>query len=120
MRRLLWVGVGVALTVLVIRKGRALVDEHLPAGTTDAVEGAVRLTRVARTTREAFTAGMAEREQQLRHDLYGDVDLDELRERRDARRRPPAADRRRSAAVPPAWAEHPVEDPDDDDGYTFF
>ncbi|MGN8245506.1 hypothetical protein ACTHAM_002629 [Cellulomonas soli] len=120
MRRLLWVGVGVAATVLVVRKGRALVEAYVPAGATQAVDGAVRFTQVARTAREAFTVGMAEREQQLRHDLLGDVDVDELRERRAATRARPSADRRRSPVVSPTWAEHPVEDPDDDDGYTFF
>ncbi|WP_448629379.1 hypothetical protein [Cellulomonas soli] len=120
MRRLLWVGVGVAATVLVVRKGRALVDAYAPAGTTQAVDGAVRFTHAARTARETFTAAMSEREEQLRHDLLGDVDIDDLRERRQASRARPDPARRRPSTVPPDWAEHPVEDPDDDDGYTFF
>lgn len=119
MRRLLWVGVGVAVTVLVVRKGRAIAEAYLPAGTTDVVDGTVRVTRVARSVREAFSQGMAEREKELRHELIGDVDVDELRSRRDARRHEPR-ERARSAAVPSTWAQHPVDDPDDDDGYTFF
>lgn len=31
MRRLFWVGVGVAVTVLVVRQGRRLAQEYLPA-----------------------------------------------------------------------------------------
>jgi hypothetical protein len=118
MRRLVWVGVGVVATVLVVRKGRALLDAYVPAGTTDAVQGVGRVMTAVRTAQHEFRAGMAEREQQLRHDLVGDVDVEALRAERPER----VADLRRTWAARRAredWVG-PTEDPDDDDGYAFF
>lgn len=114
MRRLVWVGVGAVVTVVVLRRGRAVVDRYVPAG---AVQGAGLLVRVPQAVRgfvDEVRAGTAEREAQLRHDLVGDVDIDELREFRARHRseREPAR-RTRSGA--------PTEDPDDGDlGYSFF
>ncbi|WP_034621679.1 hypothetical protein [Cellulomonas sp. URHE0023] len=120
MRRLVWIGVGVVATVVVIRKGRAVLDAYVPAGATDAVSSAARFGSALRTARSEFAAGMSEREQQLRHDLVGDVDLDTLRAERPER----VADLKRtwSSQKPPRDpADYgPTEDPDDDDGYTFF
>jgi len=124
MRRLFWVGVGVAVTVLVVRQGRRLAQEYLPAGTTEVVDGATRLARAFGTARAEFAAGVAEREAQLRHDLVGDADVaalradrqrtvDELRTSFGARRG------RRSHEVPAHWAG-PLEDPDDDGDAAFF
>jgi hypothetical protein len=118
MRRLVWVGVGVVATVLVVRKGRALLDAYVPAGTTEAVQGVGRVMTAVRTAQHEFRTGMAEREQQLRHDLVGDVDVEALRAERPER----VADLRRTWATRRAredWAG-PTEDPDDDDGYAFF
>jgi len=118
MRRLVWVGVGVVATVVVVRKGRALLDAYVPAGTTDAVQGVGRVMTAVRTAQHEFRAGMAEREQQLRHDLVGDVDVESLRAERPER----VADLRRTWAARRAredWVG-PTEDPDDDDGYAFF
>ncbi|UJP39082.1 hypothetical protein [Cellulomonas palmilytica] len=130
MRRLFWVGVGVAVTVVVIRKGRAVAEAYLPQGTTDVVTGASALTRAFATARHEFAAGMAEREAQLRSELVGDVDVDAVRADKDRRvaelrsawgdarggaRRAPQRERR----VPPDWAG-PLEDPDDDADAAFF
>ncbi|GCE77360.1 hypothetical protein [Cellulomonas biazotea] len=125
MRRLVWVGVGVVVTVVVIRQGRRVVEAYLPPGATDVVEGVGRFRGALATARREFAAGLAEREQQLRHELVGDVDVDALRAQRpqrvddlrrawDARRGGPGRD------VPREWGAGPTEDPDDDDGYAFF
>jgi hypothetical protein len=119
MRRLVWIGVGVVVTVVVIRKGRAIIDAYVPAGATDVVGTAARFGSALRTVRSEFAAGMAEREQQLRHDLVGDADIDAIRAQRPER----VADLRRtwsSSHKPDPDALGPTEDPDDDDGYTFF
>ena len=118
MRRLVWIGVGVVVTVVVIRKGRAILDAYVPAGATEAVSSAARFGAALRTVRSEFVAGMAERERQLRHDLVGDADLDKLRAERPER----VADLKRTwaSSKPSARDLGPTEDPDDDDGYTFF
>lgn len=119
-RRLTWLAVGVVVTVVVLRKGRTIVETYLPAGTTDAVDGVQRVSHAVATLKSEFLAGMAEREQQLRHDLVGDADIDALRAER-----PERVDKLRSAWSARSsrhgddWAG-PTEDPDDDDGYTFF
>ena len=117
-RRLTWLAIGVVLTVVVVRKGRSVVDTYLPAGTTDAIDGAQRVSHALATLRSDFLAAMAEREQELRHDLVGDVDVDALRAERPER----VAKVRSawSARRGDDWAGGPTEDPDDDDGYTFF
>ncbi len=130
MRRLFWVGVGVAVTVVVVRKGRAVAEAYLPQGTTEVVAGATSLTRAFATARHEFAAGMAERETQLRRELVGDVDVDEVRagagrraaelrsawdDARGGARRGPQRERR----VPPGWAG-PLDDPDDDAAASFF
>ncbi|RHA40524.1 hypothetical protein [Cellulomonas rhizosphaerae] len=121
MRRLFWVGVGVAVTVVVIRKGRSLAAEYLPAGTTEIVDGATRLTRAWNTARAEFTAGVSERSAELMHDLVGDADVDELRAQRpqhvdELRHRFRPDDKPK---VPAHWAG-PTEDPDDDGDAAFF
>lgn len=116
-RRLTWLAVGVVLTVVVVRKGRAVVDTYLPAGTTDAIDGAQRVSHAVTSFRSTFATAMAQREQELRHDLVGDVDVEALRAQRPQR----VADLRRtwSSRGRDDW-KGPTEDPDDDDGYTFF
>ena len=116
-RRLTWLAVGVVVTVVVLRKGRSVVDTYLPAGTTDAIDGAQRVSRAVATLKSDFLAAMAEREQELRHDLVGDVDVEALRAERPER----VANLRRtwSSRRGEDWSG-PTEDPDDDDGYTFF
>jgi hypothetical protein len=125
MRRLVWVGVGVVVTVVVVRKGRRLLEAYAPAGTAEAAVGVGRLATALANARHDFVDAMAEREAQLRHDLVGDVDVDVLRAER-ARR----ADELRQAwggrgrheaepRVPADWAG-PTEDPDDDGEAAFF
>ena len=116
-RRLTWLAVGVVLTVVVVRKGRTMVDTYLPAGTTDAIDGAQRVSRAVATLKTDFLAAMAERERELRHDLVGDVDVEALRAERPER---VASLRRSWSGRHGEHAAGPTEDPDDDDGYTFF
>ncbi|BDO42319.1 hypothetical protein [Cellulomonas sp. NTE-D12] len=120
MRRLFWVGVGVALTVVVVRQGRALLERYAPPEATAAVAGAGRLARAAEGARREFAAGFAERERALREALVGDVDVDKLRAEAPARRAALRETFGGRHAAPPEWAENPTEDPDDDDGYAFF
>jgi hypothetical protein len=118
-RRLTWLAVGVVVTVVVIRKGRAVVETYLPAGTTDTIDNVQRVSHAVVTLKSEFLTGMAERERQLRHDLVGDVDVEALKAERPERvqdvRRAWSTARGRDAG----WSG-PTEDPDDDDGYTFF
>lgn len=124
MKRLFWVGVGVGLTVLVIKQGHRLVERYVPRDAAAAMTTAARLTRTARGVLDEFAAGLAERESELRLALVGDADLDEVKARGRAAWREMRATKgsaaRRDRAVPDSWADGPLEDPDDDDGYAFF
>jgi hypothetical protein len=160
MRRLFWVGVGAAAAVAGARRlglldgltgdaAHAAHSARAGGGRSTAAQAARTAFRAGATTagavrslsdaRRAFTAAVAEREQQLRHDLVGDVDVDAIRAER-AERRAAAADT--SGAVPPAWhpdpeareatrrsrarrgwADEPTDDPADGDGdlpYSFY
>lgn len=132
MKRLFWIGVGAAAAVVAIRKVGDLVDRHTPPGVAQAVGVIGGLRGALRAARSEFTAGLAERETELRHDLLGDVDLDEARTRTDAwraERREARAQHRPSGRGPrrgrhaDALTEGAAEDPGDDDGelgYSFF
>lgn len=125
MRRLFWVGVGVAVTVAVVRRGRGLVEHYAPAGTGDAVDGALRVGRALRTARDEFRAGVAEREAELLDALVGDVDLDELRataprRRAELRRTVGGHDDLARDLSARGWADEPLTDPDDDAQAPFF
>jgi hypothetical protein len=135
MRRLFWIGVGAAAAVVVIRKAGALIESHTPAGVAQAA-GAVTVVRKAvRTAREEFTAGLAEREADLRCGLLGDADLDQARSRADTWRanradRDPAGTAptgrgqgRRGRHSGPGADTAQAQDPSDDDGdlgYSFY
>ena len=122
MRRLFWVAVGATVTLVAVRRARDVVTAYLPAGTGEALGVVDQVTTAARTARSEFLAGLAEREEQLKHDLVGDVDVDALRQERARRREAgdaePDAHGRRAAHRRPA-----TEDPDDADGdlpYSFY
>jgi hypothetical protein len=162
MSRLLWVAVGAAAAVAGAKR-LGLLDgvTGAPAphgahaggsapGATTAARAVRTAFRAGATTagavrsfsdaRREFRLGMAEREEQLRHDLVGDVDVDAIRAERAARRGERDADV--SGATPPAWqrepadrdaaraarsrhgwADGPTDDPEDDDGdvpYSFY
>ncbi|NMM17670.1 MAG: hypothetical protein HHJ14_11250 [Cellulomonas sp.] len=123
MKRLFWIAIGAAVTVVVIRKGAALSERYLPAGARDAAGTLGRVTTAARTVKTEFLAGLAEREAELRHDLIGDVDVEALRSER-ARDRADALRAGRATRAGRGWADGATEDPEDDgdDGvpYSFF
>ncbi|MBO3087216.1 hypothetical protein [Cellulomonas dongxiuzhuiae] len=127
MRRLFWVGVGVALTVVVVRQGRRLVAQYAPAGTGDAVDGAVRVGRALRAARDDFRTGVAEREAELLEALVGDVDIDTVRANAPRHRAElretfgrPAQDGLARDLSARGWADEPLTDPDDDAQAPFF
>lgn len=123
MKRLFWIAIGAAVTVVVIRKGAALSERYLPAGARGAAGTLGRVTTAARTVKTEFLAGLAEREAELRHDLIGDVDVEALRSER-ARDRADALRAGRTTRAGRGWADGATEDPEDDgdDGvpYSFF
>jgi hypothetical protein len=123
MKRLVWIAVGAAAAVVVIRKGAALSERYVPAGTRDALGTVGRVASAARTVRSEFLTGIAEREEELRHDLIGDVDVEALRVERE-RARAGGASGPRARRASRGWADGPTEDPEDDgdDGlpYSFF
>jgi hypothetical protein len=120
MRRLFWVAVGATVTLVAVRRARDVVSAYLPAGTGEALGVVNQVTTAARTARDEFLAGLAEREQQLTQELVGDVDVHALREERARRRDTQDAEGhgRRAAHRRPA-----TEDPADADGdlpYSFY
>ncbi|PVU81108.1 hypothetical protein DDP54_17280 [Cellulomonas sp. WB94] len=123
MKRLVWIAIGAAVTVVVIRKGAELSERYLPAGARDAAGTVGRVASAARTVKTEFLAGIAEREVELRHDLIGDVDVEALRSER-ARDRADRTHAPRATRAGRGWADGPTEDPEDDgdDGlpYSFF
>ena len=77
-RRLFWVGVGVTVTVVVIRKGRQVVARYTPEAVSERAAAAVddagvRLNRMARSFRTDFATARAEREAQLMASLRGEL-----------------------------------------------
>lgn len=128
MKRLFWVGVGVAVTVVAVRNGRRVVEAWAPAGTVDAVEGVTRTTRALSAARDDFRAGVAAREAELLEALVGDVDVDALRasapRRKDELRATfggaPQAGGLAGDLRARGWDEAPTQDPDDDGRAPFF
>lgn len=156
MSRLLWVAVGAVAAVAGAKRlglldaapdtaGGAHARAAGPSGgaATTAARAARTAFRAGASTagavrsladaRREFSAGVAEREAQLRHDLVGDVDVDAIRAERAARRG--AAHDDADGTVPPAWhgdhedretarrerarrgwADEPTDDPADEDG----
>ncbi|HEV6952089.1 MAG TPA: hypothetical protein VKY86_02445 [Promicromonospora sp.] len=77
-RRLFWVGVGVTVTIVVIRKGRQVVERYTPASVSERAAAAVddagaRLTAAARGFSAEFSRARAEREAELMASLRGEL-----------------------------------------------
>lgn len=148
MKRLFWVGVGVAATLRALHVAREVTDRHVPAGARSALGAAAGVTTLAHRAVEEFRAGVSEREAELRADLLAGADLGRSRARVDAWRaeragaqatahgmthatdhtpddagpRPPGA---RPGSAADAGRRHRTgarpEDPDDGSlGYSFF
>ena len=142
MWRLFWIGVGATAAVLVLRKARGLIDTHVPPGVSQAAGVVSGIGGALRSARSEFSAGLAEREAELRHDLLGDVDVEAARtrtqdwraersersERSEHRGRSPrggasssGTDRGGRHADPDAEPAPQAQDADDGDlGYSFF
>ncbi|WP_136520047.1 hypothetical protein [Cellulomonas telluris] len=128
MKRLFWVGVGVALTAVAVRNGRRVVETWAPAGTVETVEGVTRVSRALQAARDDFRTGVAAREAELLEALVGDVDVDELRasapRHKDELRTALGGGPRRTGLAGDlrarGWDDEPTQDPDDDGRATFF
>lgn len=122
-RRLFWVGVGVGLTILVIRQGRAWYARVMPEPAAGAVDTAISVSRGVRGTLAEFRAGRDEKEAELMAALVGDRDVTELKATAPERRRR-LAERwgRDDASTHREYADmaDQTEDPEDDAaGYSF-
>ncbi|OLT53031.1 hypothetical protein [Cellulosimicrobium sp. CUA-896] len=89
MRRVLWVGVGVAITVVVVVRGRRILARYAPASLVDQATGRVdelgaRTLHLAKDLRAEFTAARDARERELMAALLaeGQEDPDAVRARR--------------------------------------
>jgi hypothetical protein len=126
MRRLFWVGVGVAVTVVVIQRGRKIVAQYAPEAVVDragrAAQGAGRRAETfVGTFRREFTQARSAREAELTAALLaeGQPDPDDVRASglRPRDLRPAAPGRARHAA--PADPEAEIAADEADLGYSF-
>ncbi|GAB2470316.1 hypothetical protein [Xylanimonas ulmi] len=117
MRRLFWVGVGVAVTVVVYRKGRQVVRQYLPSSIAERAERAAhdvgeRAGSVAQEFRATFAEARARREAELAAALLAEGQAD-----------PSVTRAARATGARGAWAAgDPAADIDDDEaelGYSF-
>jgi hypothetical protein len=121
MRRLVWVGVGVVVTVVVLREGRKVLRRYSPVGAVDDVAARAndlgeRLTRVTNDFGSEFRSARAAREAELRASLLaeGQADPEVVRAARHAAK----TERERDAQEPQGPLPQDPEDPDT--GYAFF
>ena len=91
MRRIFWIGTGVALTMFVMVKGRQVISRYTPTALTERVgEQAADLSHRAGDVATGFLADFrsaaGERENELRDSLLADSQgsLEDLQDRRDA------------------------------------
>ena len=123
MSRLFWLGTGVALTVVVVVKGRRVVRRYAPATLVDQATATAQATGSALSDAASrflddFRSARDERAEQLSDSLLARTQgsVDDLRARRDATSRPGAA--RPGARGPGRHSD--LEDTDDDElGYSF-
>ncbi|MCO7271713.1 MULTISPECIES: hypothetical protein [Cellulosimicrobium] len=101
MRRVFWIGVGVAITVVVVVRGKKILARYAPASLVDQATEQVnglgeKVVEIARDFRTEFTLARDAREQELMAALLaeGQEDPDVVRARRAAGRhtRPAAGD----------------------------
>ncbi|MCB7137588.1 hypothetical protein [Cellulosimicrobium marinum] len=92
MRRVFWVGVGVAITVVVVARGRRVLARYAPASLVDQATAQVnglgdRVVHLARDFRTEFAEARDARERELMAALLaeGQEDPAQVRERRSGR-----------------------------------
>lgn len=119
MSRLFWLGTGVALTVVVVVKGRQVARRYAPAALVDQASATAQATGVALSEAASrflddFRAARDERAEQLSDSLLarGQGSLDDLRARREAAG---------SSTGPRGPGRHrdPVDLDEDELGYSF-
>lgn len=117
MRRLFWVGVGVAVTVVVLRKGRTVTRRFTPVGIAEQATASVndlgdRVLLAVRGFGQEFRTARAEREDELVASLLaeGQARPEEVRAARAAK----------DAAPPTPRGPLPVDEDDPEDGLAFF
>jgi hypothetical protein len=77
MRRLFWLGVGLAAGAIVVRTLTKKAEAFTPAGISESLQGtAADLLESVRDFVDEVRVGMAERESELYSALAGEVDLD--------------------------------------------
>lgn len=119
MSRLFWLSTGVALTVVVVVKGRQVARRYAPAALVDQATATAQATGTALSEAASkflddFRAARDERAEQLSDSLLARTQgsVDDLRARRDASTR--------STDPRPHGRHSPLDDPEDDDlGYSF-
>lgn len=131
MRRIFWIGTGVALTVFVMVKGRQVISRYTPSALTERVgeqasEFGDRAGEAATGFLADFRAAATERETELRDSLLADSQgsLDDLQKRRDAYQGdhagPLRRDRRAGTKFSPGAQKFVDDDSEDDElGYSF-
>ncbi|GAA1664849.1 hypothetical protein [Fodinicola feengrottensis] len=79
MRRLLWLGIGLVVGALVVRKLTKTAESYTPKGLADgARESVTGMLDSVREFVEEVREGMAEREDELLAALAGEADLDDV------------------------------------------
>lgn len=130
MARLFWVGTGVALTVVVVVKGRQLIRQYAPAAVVDRASATAAATGSALSEAAGhfladFRAARDERAAQLEEALLAPTQgsVEDLRARRDAYDAGPGQHTGRHARDAATRARYaPLEDDDtvdDELGYSF-
>ena len=128
MKRLFWVGTGVALTVFVIVKGRKIVLRYTPEAvaeraTAQAADFSQRATSAAGGFLADFKSAFAEREEDLMRSLLAETQgsLEELKARHAARKTQSTPHANADLTKPPATAaDFPDIDPEEQElGYSF-
>lgn len=131
MRRIFWIGTGVALTVFVMVKGRQVISRYTPTALTErvgeqAADFGSRAGEAATGFLADFRAAVGERETELRDSLLADSQgsLEDLQQRRDAYQGDhagPFRRDRRAATRFGAGGQGLVDDDSEDDelGYSF-
>lgn len=112
MRRVFWIGVGVAITVVVVVRGKRVLARYAPASLVDQANDRIvdltdRATRFARDFAEEFAVARDERERELLAALLAEGQED------------PAVVRARRAGRHAATPTDDVDDVEDLLGYSF-
>ncbi|ACZ30711.1 hypothetical protein Xcel_1688 [Xylanimonas cellulosilytica DSM 15894] len=126
MRRLFWVGVGVAVTVVVYRRGRKVVQQYLPASVAEragqaAQDAGERASGFVADFRETFGEARARREAELTAALLaeGQPDPETTRAQRAAGGHRATGARRAFPAGGPAAGVDDIDDDEAELGYSF-